>query len=67
MENFRTEFRDDLLTDSGGVIASRGDKILYNTGLPAKKSKKATVFLYGSRPSSVRSGMIKCCWTTLKS
>ena len=44
MENFRTEFRDELLTDSGGVKTSKGDKILYNAGLPAKQVNEGHSF-----------------------
>ena len=44
MENFRTEFRDELLTDSGGVKASKGDKILYNAGFPAKQVNEGPSF-----------------------
>ena len=44
MENFRTEFRDALLTDSGGVMASKGDKILYNAGLPAEQVNEGKNF-----------------------
>ena len=44
MENFRTEFRDALLTDTGGVLARKGDKILYNAGLPAEQVKEGHSF-----------------------
>ena len=37
MEHFHTEFRDVLFTDTGGVRTNKGDKILYNAGLPAEQ------------------------------
>ena len=34
MEHYRTEYRDELFTDTGGVRTNKGDKILFNAGLP---------------------------------
>ena len=36
MEHYRTEYRDELFTDTGGVRANKGDKFLFNAGLPEK-------------------------------
>ena len=44
MENYRTEFRNELITDSGGVRANEGDKILYNACFPAKQVNEGSRF-----------------------
>ena len=44
MEHFRTKFRDALFTDTGGVGATKGDKILYNAGLPAEQVNEGNNF-----------------------
>ena len=36
MEHYRTEYRDELFTDTGGIRANKGDKFLFNAGLPEK-------------------------------
>ena len=35
MEHFRVSFREAWFTDTGGVRTQRGDKILYETNIPA--------------------------------
>ena len=44
MEHFFAEFRDVLVTDTGGVRANKGDKILYNAGLPAEQVNEGHTF-----------------------
>ena len=44
MENYRTEFRNELITDTGGVRANEGDKILYNACFPAKQVNEGSRF-----------------------
>ena len=34
MEHYRTEYREELLTDTGEVRASKGDKVLFYAGPP---------------------------------
>ena len=36
MEHYRTDYRDKLFTDTGGVKANKGDKFLYYARLPEK-------------------------------
>ena len=44
MEHYRTEYKDELFTDTGGVRANKGDKILFNAGLPESQRNKNRSF-----------------------
>ena len=44
MEHYRTEYRDELFTDTGGVRTNKGDKILFNAGLPENLLNKNRSF-----------------------
>ena len=44
MEHYRTEYREELFTDTGEVRASKGDKILFYAGLPENIQNKDRSF-----------------------
>ena len=44
MENFNARFREAWFTDTGGVRAQRGNKLLYKTDIPASQSTKDYIF-----------------------
>ena len=44
MEHYRTDYRDELFTDTGGVKANKGDKFLYYARLPEKCQTESRSF-----------------------
>ena len=44
MEHYRTDYRDELFTDTGGVKANKGDKFLYYARLPEEGQTEGRSF-----------------------